>query len=157
VEAPPASGAALQHFQTAATWVPRSPDPHLGLARVYTYSLHNPGQAVAELGIAERLGYKLGPREREQQADNYLLRAEDELKQFKAARSPGEQRRWRSVIRRDIERARDLYEPIAGFSNVSRSLQRLERAEDTAEQIEADRERARQQAIRKKKRYRRWA
>jgi hypothetical protein len=61
------------------------------------------------------------------------------------------------VIRRDIERARDLYEPIAGFSNVSRSLQRLERAEDTAEQIEADRERARQQAIRKKKRYRRWA
>ena len=82
-------------FEEAHSYLPRSPDPHLGLARIYVYHLRNIGRAVAELSDAERLGFKPGPREFEQQADGYLLRAE---------RSCGRRRKplWRARMRRNI-------------------------------------------------------
>src|SRR5262249_47400326 len=81
---PPTAQAALQakaSFDEAASYLPRSPDPHLGLARVYIYNLRNLGRAAAELSLAERFGFRAGPREAEQQADGYLFRAELELEQ----------------------------------------------------------------------------
>ncbi len=59
--------------------MPRSPDPHLGLARIYVYSEKNVGKAMAELHAAERLGFRPGPREIEQEADGYRFRAVAEL------------------------------------------------------------------------------
>ena len=118
-------------FEQAAAAIPRSPDSHLGLARLYVYYFRNVGRALAELSDAERLGFKLGPREFEQQADGYLLRAEQELQQAQKAKLPRpDAARYLALAQGDLERARNLYEPIAGFSHVSSSLERLYRDRD---------------------------
>src|SRR5262249_60506785 len=101
-------------FQAAAALTPRSPDPHLGLARVQVYYLHNAGAAAAEFHQAERLGFKLGPREMEQEADAYLARARAELAQAERARRrvQGDGGRWVSVAGGDFGRAKHHYEPM---------------------------------------------
>ena len=70
---PPAAAAqwrqyARDQFALAARMLPRSPDPHLALARVYVYSLPDVSKAMQEFDEAERLGAVLGPREFRQQA-----------------------------------------------------------------------------------------
>jgi len=90
---PPAAAAQLRRyardqFALAAKRMPSSPDPHLALARLYVYSMPNVMKAMQEFDQAERLGAKLGERERQQQAD--LFRAAD-AKKVKVRRA----RRWR--------------------------------------------------------------
>lgn len=125
-------------FEEAATYLPRSPDPHLGLARIYIYALHNVGRSLAEFHEAERLGFRPGPREFEQQADGYLYRAEQELRQAQdAATSKADQAHHLLLAQRDLQRARNLYEPISGFSNVAVNLQQLYHDESQQEAIQA--------------------
>jgi hypothetical protein len=114
-------------FDEAAYNLPRSPDPHLGLARLYVYNLRNVGRAVAELTVAERLGFKAGPREAEQQGDGYLFRAEQELVQADRAK-PGspEAAKYAARTQSDLQRTINLYEPIEGFSNVASNLERAD-------------------------------
>ena len=156
VDEPRSEQPALKDFENAARWLPRSPDPHLGLARVYVYAQRNVGRALAEFHVAERLGYQLGPREMEQQADGYLLRAEEELQHFRAAKTAALQSKHFAQFQRDVERARNLYEPIAGFSDVDQNLDRLDEDASSADRIEADRKRAKIIAARRRVRYRRW-
>lgn len=135
----PASAAAgIKNFRLAASYLPHSPDPHLASARVYVTSFHNVGQAVAELHQAEQLGYKLGARETEEEADGYLYRAEAELAKAKKlpASAAGERRKWLDLAGDDMDRARNLYEPIAGFSNVSTALDQLQ--QDQSEQVKLE-------------------
>jgi hypothetical protein len=125
-------------FERAARLDASSPDPHLALARVEVYGLHNAGQAAAELLEAERRGYHAGPRENEEQADAWLYRAEQELKR---AWQPGNmdahaRRRLRLLAERDFGRARNLYEPVLGFAGVSENLQRIDRDLDAEKQWE---------------------
>lgn len=121
-------------FRQAESYMPRSAEPHLGLARVYVYALHNIGQAMAELHEAERLGYHPGPREAEEEADGFLFRARWELARAKQVTADKTQAaKWLQLAHTDTERARSLYEPIAGFSNVSASLERV--YQDESEQI----------------------
>ncbi len=137
---PPKAGLSIQSFKQAESYLPRSPDPHLALARVYVYAFHNVGQAVAEFHQAERLGYKLGPRENEQEADGYLYRAEWALshaKQFPAT-AKQDRAKWLQIARGDMDRARTLYEPIVGFSNVSTNLDQLH--QDGLEQVKLETE-----------------
>jgi hypothetical protein len=132
------AAASVRNFRLAASYMPHSPDPHVALARVYVISFHNVGQAMAELQQAQQLGYKLGPRETEEQADGYLYRAEAEL--TKAKKLPpsatAERKKWLNMARDDMGRARNLYEPIAGFSNVSTALDQLQ--EDQLEQVKLE-------------------
>src|SRR5262249_9330261 len=44
-------------FQMAAADLPRSPDPHLGLAYLYTYVFRNAGKAMGEFAEAEHRGF----------------------------------------------------------------------------------------------------
>jgi serine/threonine protein kinase len=115
------------NFREAQSYLPRSPDPHLGLARVDVYGFHNIGAALAEFHQAEQLGYRFGPREAVEQADGYLYRAKAELDHAKrtAADAKEERARWLQAARLDIERARNLYEPISGFSNVDSDLEQV--------------------------------
>jgi serine/threonine protein kinase len=126
-------------FEEAAFYLPRSPDPHLGLARLDVYAFRNVGRAMAELNEAERLGFKLGPRELEEEADGYLLRAEQELQHARRAQAAksSESAKYLSLAQGDLERARNLYEPIGGFSNVSANLSRLYRDRAKQQQLEA--------------------
>jgi serine/threonine protein kinase len=148
--------AAFQKFQAAAQLLPESPDPHLALARLYIREFHNLGAAAAEFHAAESAGYKLGPREFEMQADGYLYRAEHALNRWRQTRTSEQQKRWENQMRRDFERAREIYEPIEGYSNVDRSLDRLDKDEAWAEQIRSTRERAKLQASRRRSQSRRW-
>ncbi len=151
---PPEQKAAKSSFEEAASYLPRSPDPHLGLARLYIYSLRKMGSAVAEFHQAERLGFKLGPREMEQQADGYLARAENELRQAErmSKTSPAAEARYLALARGDFARASSLYEPIDGFSNVSVHLMSLNVDRSREEELQA----AYQAAHDKRSRTRRW-
>ena len=128
-DAQPASiQAAQENFQESVKLLPRSPDPHLGLARIYVYWLKNMGKAVAEIEEAEHLGFRSGPREREQEADGYRFRATMELADARQAhgKSSAAEERYLRLARRDFELARELYEPIQGFSNVSLALRQVD-------------------------------
>ena len=46
--------------------MPRSPDPYLGLARLYVYSLRDVDRAEDALKAAEKRGHEMGRRERAQ-------------------------------------------------------------------------------------------
>ncbi len=128
----------IEAFHRASALIPRSPDPHLGLARAYVYTVRNVGMALAEFHQAAQLGYTLGPREREQEADGYLGRAEAELNL--ARRAPPDARpdaaRWLRLARGDMDRAQNLYEPIAGFSHVEVSLEQVYRDQDDQAKLE---------------------
>jgi len=121
-------------FKEAVTLIPRAPDPHLGLAWIYAYGEKNAGKAMAELEAAKRLGFQLGSREKEEEADAYRFRALDELEQAKKAHDP-DKRRELNLAQRDLDRARELYEPIAGFSEVSVALRQVDDGEKTAQQL----------------------
>ncbi len=131
--------AAQTDFEDAAALNPGSPDSHLGLARIYVYSLKNVGMAMAELHEAQRLGFEPGPREAEEEADGYRFRATAELDQAQRAgpADRGAEERYLRLAQRDFERARQLYEPIEGFSNVSFALRQVD-DDDRARQALAD-------------------
>jgi eukaryotic-like serine/threonine-protein kinase len=130
--------AAQADFENAASLLPRSPDPHLGLARIDVYSLKNIGMAMAELKQAERLGFEPGPRETEEEADGYRFRATAELNQARKDEiSKTAEERYLRLAQRDFDRARQLYEPIEGFSNVSVALREVD-DDDRARQDMAD-------------------
>jgi hypothetical protein len=124
-------------FQLAAAYLPSSPDPHLGLASLYTYVFHNAGKALSEFAEAERRGYRSGPRESEQQGDAFVFRADYEIRQARraAGQSNAEQRRWLQQASNDLDRARSVYEPIAGFSKVDIGLDELYRRSQLIHQL----------------------
>ncbi len=128
----PGAAQSEKSFLQAAAMLPRSPDPHLALARLYTYAYLNAGKAAGEFTAAERLGYHFGPREQEQQADGFLFRAEYELRQAQrsAPVSKASEDRWLAEAANDLDRARVLYEPISGFSHVSATMEQLYRDTD---------------------------
>ncbi len=113
------------NFKQAESYLPNSPDPHLALARLYVYSYRNVAPALAELQQAERLGYHLGPREAQEEADGYLYRTVWDLLRAQHAIPDSAKTKWLLLAKSDSDRARQLYEPLAGFSNVSLSLDRL--------------------------------
>ncbi len=137
---PPKTAQSIDSFRQAEWYLPRLPDPHLGLARIYVYEVHNIGRALAEFHQAEQLGYKLGPRETEQEADGYLFRAESEL--ARAKRIPATDKRdrpkWLQMARDDMERATSLYEPIIGFSNVNTNLEQLHQDRDEQAKLQME-------------------
>jgi Protein kinase domain len=115
-------------FEAAASLIPQSPDPHLGLARIYVYSLKNVGKAMAELHEAQHLGFEPGPREAEEEADGYRFRATTELEEARqyGPNNSAAEGRYLRLAERDFDRARRLYEPIEGFSNVSVALRQVD-------------------------------
>jgi serine/threonine protein kinase len=126
---------------SAASLLPSWPDPHLALARFYVYHQQNLGLAIAEWHTAEKLGFVTGPREWEQEADAWLTRVESAFDQLRAATAKEDQRRLYSLLGRNIARARQRYEPIAGFGNANRSLARVEQLERAGATLQSERAR----------------
>jgi tetratricopeptide (TPR) repeat protein len=106
---------ARRQFALAAQKMPRTPDPHLALARLFVYSLPNVDRAMEEFQRAEHLGASMGSREIEQQADAYRLRALQEW--------PAESQ----AAVRDAQAARRLYARIPDFDQAGRHLKELTR------------------------------
>lgn len=135
---PAAVQEAQAKFQESVSLIPRAPDPHLGLARIYIYSLQNVGKAIAELHEAQRLGFQPGPREMEQQADGYRFRASGELLAARVFRNKSRdaEERYLRLAQRDYDRARQLYEPILGYSNVSVALREVDEDDHARQQLD---------------------
>lgn len=129
---------AQTNFNEAVSLMPGAPDPHLALARIYIYDFKNIGKGAAELHEAQRLGFQPGPREMEQQADGYRFRANVELSQARMYRdkSRADAERCLRLAQRDFERARQIYEPIAGFSNVSVALRQVDDDDRARKQLD---------------------
>ena len=125
-------------FEEAASLLPKSVDPHLALARLNIYYLRNIGSAIAEFHEAQRLGYQLGPREMEQQADGFHFRAVQELADARKLHGISKQQAAHALqlAQRDFDRARQLYEPIVGFSNVGLALNKLDDEDRVRQQLD---------------------
>lgn len=146
--------AARSNFEDAVSLIPRAPDPHLGLARIYVYSAHNIGKAIAELHEAQRVGFQLGPRETEQQADGYRFRAMKELEEARKEKDTSRTmaERYLRYAERDFERARELYEPIRGFSNVSIALRQVDDDDHAREELGDSLKNLKKKAVAKRQR-----
>jgi serine/threonine protein kinase len=105
---------ARDRFAEAARDMPQSPDPHLGLARIYVYSLLSVDNALAEFQNAQRLGYRLGQRETEQQADAFRLRGLEELRDGDT-----------ETARQHFDAARGLYRTISGYHRADYYLRQI--------------------------------
>jgi len=69
---------AIRWFREAARLDPKSFDPYLGLATVFTYDMHDVERLAESLAQAERRGYKQGGRERAEFGDLYTILADQE-------------------------------------------------------------------------------
>jgi serine/threonine protein kinase len=129
---------AQANFKEAVALLPGAPDPHLALARIYIYNFQNVGNGTAELHQAQRLGFQLGPREIEQQADGYRFRANVELHEARVyhGKSRADEERYLRLAQRDFERARQLYEPIVGFSEASMGLRQVDDDDRARQQLD---------------------
>ena len=63
-------------FRESARLDTQAPDPYLGLARLYAYSLREVEPLIDAIKEAEHRGYPSGPRERAQIGDAYRFRAD---------------------------------------------------------------------------------
>lgn len=140
----------------ASALLPSWPDPHLALARFYVYREKNLGMAIAEWHTTEQLGFRTGPREWEQEGDGYLARVETTFSELRNASENDEQRRLYSSLNRDALRARERFEPIAGFGHAEMSLARLQRIEDAAATLQKKRARLKSSGTRRYARTRPW-
>ncbi len=67
---------AVRGFRESARLDPEAPDPYLGLARLYAYSLREVEPLIDAIKEAEQRGYQPGPREQAQIGDAYRFRAD---------------------------------------------------------------------------------
>ena len=97
------------------------PDPHLGLARVFTVGFADVDKTQDELHLAELADYTLGNREIALVADAYRLRAE---RMWRAVPGLPEEEHYVERIRSDCRRALDLYDEVPAYREVSQSIRR---------------------------------
>jgi serine/threonine protein kinase len=120
---------AIEKFLRAAALDTASPDPYLGLSRIYIYGLDNVDEGANAIHEAESRGYRPGRRERALLGDGYLRRAEKIRKQ----RLSGDQRqRAIESARDDYRRCVDFFEPIVGFGKAAENLEFCKRRLDAA-------------------------
>jgi tetratricopeptide (TPR) repeat protein len=114
---------AVDKFNEAQRLLPNSPDPALGLARVYIYGLHDVDRAYQALQQAEKRGHPLGNREKGQLADDYRDRANRVFSESSSVADPSKQKEEIERARQDYVRALELYQSIAPEENSTASIQ----------------------------------
>jgi tetratricopeptide (TPR) repeat protein len=117
--------AAADDFNQADGLLVRSPDPPLGLARVY-YNLHDIDHASAALEDAARRGYQLANRDKLQLADGYRDRADLTFADSANVRGLPQEKDEAARAAADYQRALDLYQSVAPYGNASAGIVRVE-------------------------------
>jgi eukaryotic-like serine/threonine-protein kinase len=122
---------AVDDFTQAARLLPRSPDPELGLARLYLQGFKDIDKATAALEEAQKRGYQLGSREELQLADGYRDRADRLFWDSRGMRGLPQEKDQIERAANAYQRALDLYQKnmadggfvaIAGMLRVRASL-----------------------------------
>jgi eukaryotic-like serine/threonine-protein kinase len=112
-------------FEQARELMSRSPDPYLGLARLYVYSLKDVERAEEALKAASKRGHDMGRREKAQLADGYRERAERLLREADRATGLPEEEDYLKRARSDFRKAEDFYRDIVPFSGSAASLRKV--------------------------------
>ena len=116
---------AVEKFAEAQRLMPKSPDPQLGLARVYVYGLKDVDRAYQAFEEAAKLGYPLGNREKLQLADGYRARADREWWDSRNVRGTPQEKNDIQRVADDFKRAFDLYREVAPYGNSSGVMARV--------------------------------
>jgi Protein kinase domain len=117
---------ARQDFQDAANYMKKSPDPWVGLARLYIYSLHDMDHAEAAFKEAERRGHDISKRETAQLADGYRYQGEQTMALGDRATSQADAQRYYDMAGNDLAHARRLYESILPWRGAAASLKKVD-------------------------------
>jgi eukaryotic-like serine/threonine-protein kinase len=116
---------AVEDFNEAQRLMPKSPDPELGLARVYVYGFKDIDRAYQALQQAAKLGYSLGNREKQQLADGYRARADSIWWDSRKVRGMPEEKDQIERAADDYKRALQLYQQIAPYGNANDGIVRV--------------------------------
>ena len=116
---------ARQDFLAASLVMKKSPDPWLGLAPLYIYSLHDLANGEAAIRQASRLGYATGKRETAELADLFRYRAERVMTLGDHANTRSDAARYYRMAAPDLVRARRLYESVLPWDGSADSLKRV--------------------------------
>ena len=125
---------AREDFQDAANYMKKSPDPWVGLARLYIYSLHDMDRAEGAFKEAERRGHDISKRETAQLADGYRYEGERTIALGDKASSPADAQRYYEMAGNDLSHARRLYESILPWHGAAASLKKVDQSESHIEQ-----------------------
>jgi eukaryotic-like serine/threonine-protein kinase len=118
---------AVQRFEEAARLDPRSPDPYLGLARVYSAELIDFERTAQALAEVEQRGQPLGRREHAQLGDAVRSRA-DRLRQAAASvRGLPEELTYLRSAMDDYQQALGFYDKARGFGLVAENVRLVRR------------------------------
>ncbi|MBZ5727648.1 MAG: serine/threonine protein kinase [Acidobacteriia bacterium] len=117
---------AVEDFTEAEKLMANSPDPELGLARVYVSGLKDVDKASEAFQQAEKRGYHLGNREKMQLADVYLDRADRLWWDSRNVRGlPQEKDQIQRAVE-DYKKALALYQEIAPYSKANSQIVRIQ-------------------------------
>jgi tetratricopeptide (TPR) repeat protein len=133
--------AAAGKFNEAAELLRKSPDPYLGLARLYTYELNDMDKAEEALKKAAEYGHPAGRRETAQLADGYRRRADRLWRESRGLTDvPDQERDLLKKARQDYIHAQELYQQVGFFGdsakNQALALQGQQRVEERLSELE---------------------
>ncbi len=132
---------AVEKFDEAQKLLPKSPDPELGLARVYVYGLKDIDKGYEALQRAQKRGYPLGNREKSLLADGYRDRADRLWWDSRNVRGLPPEKDQIQRAADDFKRAEELYQGISPWGksivNVVRVRLSLESVNFRLQQIES--------------------
>ena len=133
---------AVEDFTQAERLLPKSPDPELGLARVYVYGLKDIDKAYAALQEAQHRGYQLGNRDKLQLADGYRDRGDRTFWDSRNVRGLPQEKDQVQKAADDYKRALQLYQQIAPYgasvAMIARVQSSLESVQFRLEQLKGD-------------------
>ena len=124
---------AVDKFEEAQRLMPDSPDPALGLARVYVYGLHDIDRAYKALQDAEKRGHPLGTREKSQLADGYRDRGNRVFWESRNVRGLPQEKDELERSLADYQRALELYQSIAPYGNSTAFIQDVQASVDSVQ------------------------
>jgi tetratricopeptide (TPR) repeat protein len=134
--------AAVEKFTEAERLMPKSPDPELGLARVYVYGLKDIDKAYHALELAESRGYPMGNREKAYLADGYRDRGDRLFWDSRNVRGMPQEKDQIQRAKADFTRALELYQAIAPYAGSNAQIVRvqnsLESVDFRLQQIEGE-------------------
>jgi predicted Ser/Thr protein kinase len=117
---------AVEDFNEAQRLLPNSPDPELGVARVYVYGLKDIDRASQAFQEAQKRGYKLGNREKLFLADGYLERADRTFWDTRNVRGLPQEKDQIQRAAADYNHALELYQEIVPYGNASAKVSRVQ-------------------------------
>jgi serine/threonine protein kinase len=123
---------AVDDFTEAQRLLPKSPDPLLGLARVYVYGLKDIDKASDAFQQAAKRGYQIGAREKLYLADGYAARADLLFVDSSAMRGLPQERDQIQRAANDYKEALDLYQSIMPYPRAASGIARVQASLDGA-------------------------